>query len=437
MRLALTHPAAVATFDLWVDDRSLPSIGTNHGSRPVAFQGWQKFKEAFAPELILRATDECKIPVRRVLDPFGGSGTTGLAAQFLGYDSVLVEVNPYLADLIEAKLTHYDLPLLRADVDRFIENLAMLACDDRRLEESSASFSGLPPTFVEPGVNSRWIFSRRLAGLLYEALELAGELSATEHARLVRVAIGGALVGLSNVRVSGKGRRYRNNWQSREPDSREAAKVIEGALRRAVDDVERFQPRSTEHYELIRGDARAALQGLRNVDLAVFSPPYPNSFDYTDVYNVELWMLGYLTSAHDNRTLRVSTLSSHVQIQREFSPAPTGSTTLEAALAALKQKQSDLWDSRLPDMVGAYFADMYGVISSVGEALSDQGEIWMVVGDSRYSGIDVRVADILVELAPSLGFELVSQEPFRSMRASPQQGGALELAESLVVLRKA
>ena len=32
-------------------------------------------------------------------------------------------------------------------------------------------------------------------------------------------------------------------------------------------------------------------------DLAVFSPPYPNSFDYTDVYNVELWAMGYLRNS--------------------------------------------------------------------------------------------------------------------------------------------
>ena len=59
----------------------------------------------------------------------------------------------------------------------------------------------------------------------------------------------------------------------------------------------------------------------------------------------------------------------------------------------------------------------------------------MVVGDSRYAGVDVPVAHILGEEAPSLGFTPITMEPFRSMRVSPQQGGRPELAETLLTLR--
>jgi DNA modification methylase len=59
-------------------------LGTNAGSIDLPFQGWRRFKEAFAPELIERAVHESIIPVHHLVDPFGGSGTTALAAQFLG-----------------------------------------------------------------------------------------------------------------------------------------------------------------------------------------------------------------------------------------------------------------------------------------------------------------------------------------------------------------
>ena len=59
-------------------------------------------------ELMARAVAESTIPVQRCLDPFGGSGTTALACQFLGTEPITIEVNPFLADLIEAKLTDYD-----------------------------------------------------------------------------------------------------------------------------------------------------------------------------------------------------------------------------------------------------------------------------------------------------------------------------------------
>ena len=147
-------------------------------------------------------------------------------------------------------------------------------------------------------------------------------------------------------------------------------------------------------------------------------------------------MLGYLSSMHDNRKLRASTLSSHVQIKREFAATPDGSATLDRTMSKLVSVRDALWSEHIPDMIGAYFADMSGVISDLHKSLSSGGEIWMVVGDSRYAGIDIPVAKILEELAALSSFSLVKSEPFRSMRSSPQQGGKLELPESLIVLRK-
>jgi len=47
------------------------------------------------------------------------------------------------------------------------------------------------------------------------------------------------------------------------------------------------------------GDGVAVTLAADPVDAAIFSPPYPNSFDYTDVYNLELWVLGYLDDASE------------------------------------------------------------------------------------------------------------------------------------------
>lgn len=39
-----------------------------------------------------------------VLDPFGGAGTTGLVADRLGRDAILIELNPEYADLAVERL---------------------------------------------------------------------------------------------------------------------------------------------------------------------------------------------------------------------------------------------------------------------------------------------------------------------------------------------
>lgn len=166
------------------------------------------------------------------------------------------------------------------------------------------------------------------------------------------------------------------------------------------------------------------------------SPPYPNSFDYTDVYNVELWTVGYLDGRAANTALRRSTLRSHVQIDRDMGAAGISSPTLDETVHQLKNVAAHLWNRHIPSMIAAYTADMATVLRGIAARMRPQGRIYMVVGDSRYSNIDVPVAKILAEVSPGFGFAVERVEPCRSMRASPEQGGRPELAESLVVLER-
>ena len=170
--------------------------------------------------------------------------------------------------------------------------------------------------------------------------------------------------------------------------------------------------------------------------MAVFSPPYPNSFDYTDVYNVELWTLGYLNGSDDNLALRTATLSSHVQVSREFSEAPVASASLQVALEKLEGRRETLWDQRIPAMVGGYFSDLLKVVDHLGPILEPGATAWLVVGDSSYAGVQIPVAQVLEELVCTRGWSVWKKEPLRVIRTSAQQGGEELLAEQLLVLKK-
>lgn len=415
-------------FEQWTKGRQVPTLGTNAGAEKLPFQTWKHFKEAFAPELVARAVSESSLDVRKCIDPFGGSGTTALACQFLGVEPVTMEVNPYLSDLIEAKLATYDGAMLTRDLGQIIRVV--------RGGRQDHDLSWLPPTFVAPGVNGRWLFEEAVAQRI-ESYRLAiSELVTPLHQMFFRAILGGFLVEVSNVLISGKGRRYRQNWQSRRQTSEIVDQQFLERTQRALYEIARYSSRPVTSYTLIRGDCRETISRSPKVDLAVFSPPYPNSFDYTDVYNVELWMLGYLRDSASNRTLRQSTLASHVQIQRAFEPRPSGSKALDSVSGQLHEIQSTLWSRWIPNMVDGYFADMTKVMRALGSCLNSNGEAWAVVGDSLYANVHIPVAEILSELAPACGFETIRVEAFRSMRSSAQQGGREELAESLVVFRK-
>lgn len=404
------------------------ALTTNQDGKDTAFQRWFHFKEAFSPEFVSAAIASLGYRPAHVIDPFGGSGTSAITAQLLSINATTVEVNPFLADVIKAKLS----PLTS-------EKLLSAAADfHARLQDTPANLSRLahlPATFIEDKGKDRWIFPRAVARRLAQYLTCIDAIEDIDVQRFFRVALGAVLVDCSNVYVNGKGRRYRGGWFLNQPTPEKLDLHFGQQFNTSFEDVLRFERRPHARVTVINGDSRSALQQVEEkADLIVFSPPYPNSFDYTDIYNVELWVLGYIGSSADNLSLRNQTLRSHVQIRRSYEGPKGASKKLSRVLNALEIRRPTLWDSTIPEMVGAYFRDLELVLEQSQRLLASTGRVMMVVGDSRYADVRIEVAAILAELAKSMGFGRVTTREVRQMRASAQQGGTFQLAESIVEL---
>lgn len=426
-----SHAADRLTARAWLGRLGVGSAASsNVEAQGLPFQRWYRFKEAFSPRFVSTAIGSLKRKPSVCLDPCGGSGTTALTCQFLGVQPATIEVNPFLADLIEAKLCQYDLRALIRDYAKVVRIARDLEIDSEILLQFA------PPTFVEPGVNDRWIFDHAVAGRLLAYREAIKQISDPAHSRLLRILLGSIAVGSSNVVISGKGRRYRSNWSSRTTQPDVVDKAFKAKVEDAIGDISRFGRRAQRNYVLLRGDARKLIADAPPAEFALFSPPYPNSFDYTDIYNVELWLLGYLTSTGDNRLLREATLRSHVQIKQSYACETPVSQILAKTVRALERRIDDLWDTNIPAMVRAYFADMAEILRALANTMASRADVMMVVGDSRYAGVRVDVASICAEMAPALGFDVRSTRPIRAMRTSAQQGGHHVLSETLLHLKR-
>lgn len=412
---------------LSAQDPAVP-VSSNVGAVNLPFQRWFHFKEAYSPTFVTDAIAACDYPVKHLLDPFGGSGTTALTARMLGLDSTSIEVNPFMADLIRVKLSQVSPAAFTLSCRNLIDQTRVVEADYR-------SISGAPATLVEPGVKDRYIYGRSTYGAL-RALNRQIALLKEPEARLARVLLGSILVDCSNVTVNGKGRRYRKKWETRRVTKRDVFDRFEVAVTRAVEDLIGFSVYSSSKHCVYTGDARLQLAAVAPVDLAIFSPPYPNSFDYTDVYNLELWMLGYLKSREDNTRLRLQTLRSHVQIKWPKTEATELSPMLRAVGNALYERRGELWNRNIPEMVVGYFMDLQSVLLSLNRILPAGRRVVTAVGDSQYAGIRVDVAGILAEIATRCGYEVEAKGKIRSMRASAQHGGGFDLSETALWLRR-
>jgi len=425
------NPSQRHSVQSWLDvsGHSGP-ISSNQSSTGLAFQRWFKFKEAFAPQLVLDVLQRAsrKKRVSRCIDPFGGCGTTALTSQFVDVHPVLIEVNPFIADLAEAKLSSYDLDSLRND---FIA-VRRAATDD--CADHLHLLEGAPATLCEPGNGSRWVFPREVLNRLLQYRVALESVRSTRNRRLLRVLLASIVVGVSNVTVNGKGRKYRGGWEARQKAPASVDEAFRSAFLIALSDIAEFGDRAHNDYDLHRGSCLEKLSDVGDCDLALFSPPYPNSFDYTDIYNLELWLLGYLKSKKDNHRLRNATLRSHVQLSGAHSFTPMPSECLCAALEELDAKRSQLWDDRIPEMIGAYFEDMGTLLWKMHSVVNPGGRVAVVIGDSSYAGVQVCASRITAEIAEAFGWKVERHVKLRSMRLSAQQGGEEQLEERLLEL---
>lgn len=81
------------------------------------------------------------------------------------------------------------------------------------------------------------------------------------------------------------------------------------------------------------------------VEGIIFSPPYANCFDYTEIYKLDLWFGKFVSEHSDLKKLRNSSLHSHLNGDLSIE-VESKSETLSKLLIELQKKE--LWDKKHP-----------------------------------------------------------------------------------------
>lgn len=412
-------------------DRDLSVFNTNLN---LPRHGWFEFKEGFSRDFVGEAirTVSRDLGKRRlnILDPFSGSGTSLLSAAELGHAAVGIEVNPFLAFVGRAKCTVGG--WRKSDYDRTVRSILSRAKD-----EVPSDLEGLS-TFTEGGSNKQWLFNRSvLRG--FTALDSAIYRSGP-YWRPLRLGLLASLMDCCNAKRDGKCLRYLSDWSSLGFSSNELRNRFEIRAGQIWKDAT-AQPLGLSHSRIIRQDSRVGLKSLPSAkfDLVVTSPPYLNSFDYSDVYRPEMFAGGFVRSNEQLRGIRKQTVRSHVQVGWRV--------TEEIATPALspimdRLEKGDLWSKRLPEMVRAYFSDMDLILTETFRVTKKKGQLWLVVATSAYSGVEIPTDLLIADIAGRRGWQLQGVYVLRQLRSSGQQRGKsglrrkLPLRESLVILTK-
>jgi len=185
-------------------------------------------------------------------------------------------------------------------------------------------------------------------------------------------------------------------------------------------------------------------------DLSVFSPPYLNCIDYTELYKLELWLMEHVVDQQGFRKTRLGTLRSHPSIQfpqtQYFGDRKGKVIELIEGLAKWMTDYSRR--ASTGTIVKQYFEDMFLVFQEQLRLLRPGAAAVCVVANSTFSRrekdkegrwqemwrLPILTDVILGHLALLAGFESVEILSARDLRPRNIKNGYAR--ESLVVAKK-
>lgn len=387
---------------------------------------WYGYKEGFSSQLVEEAIANVGVgPGDYILDPFNGSGTVTLTASLNGINSIGIEVNPFVAFMAATKLEN-------CPIDEFMDGIDDVLSRARQGEESPLnSYS----TFSEQGVNEKWLFNSSVLNSFEGSWRSVSEFSESKK-KIYQLSMIAAAMDNCNATKDGKCLKYRHNWASRGFDETSYSKSLEDRLLKCKEDLE-----STPilmKAKVINGDARNLIKSLpKEYKLCITSPPYLNSFDYTDIYRPELFLGKFINSNQELKELRYKTIRSHVEV---VLPKPNKDSFGDVYYSIYKQisESNNMWSKQIPIMIQSYFDDMENVISQLFSKAKTGGELWLVVANSVYVGVEIPVDLILAEIGTRNMWKLKRIEVLRyiNRRKSKYNGNIDRVRESLIVFSK-
>jgi len=412
----------------------------SEGTHPV--QRWFECREGFSIDLIKEILRR-NLPQRKVLDPFCGSGTTLVGSNELGIHAVGFDINPLVTFVAKVKTTVYS----KED----IEKLTSVVLDILRITDTSKRTDIPKLSVIDKAFNTEILDT--LLKLKYKIDEIQ-EDKIHDFLKLGWIAI---LETVSNTRKEGNGIKYKftkrtgrgyislpqqqwedNYFGKNKPEY--VTKKLKSKYGEMLSDLRELGYVSLE--PTIYTESALELTnflGKETSSIVLFSPPYANSFDYFEIFKIELWMGDFVKNYADLRTLRNRALRSNVNTNLDISRGDLDLPELDELVSLMRDRK--LWDRKLKKMVIGYFEDMNIVLKEIYQVIEPGGKCIVIVGNSAYADVLIPTGLLLSKIARRVGFQNLEIHVARHLTTSSQQRKKLiglkeYLRESIISMEK-
>ena len=369
----------------------LHRLATFSDNRHRPIHRWYPFVEGYSADLLHLALRSTSREHPTIHDPFGGSGTTCLAAAQLGLDSSYCEINPFLAWLADLKTNGYIRSCHQSHrLYEFAEDL-----DNCRSTDTHDSKSH---PFIAINA-SRDYFASDVAKSIVSTLKLIDQHFCGTIRDLGRLAVARTLVPTSNmIRRTDLRRRT-----SRDPTPKPFIPTLVKNLRMIADDLATNELDTSTTTRFICADVRALhhYDDVDLIDLIVTSPPYLNGTNYCRNTKLELLVLQFMEDEGDLTSLRSQCITAGINNVSKRRPVPTPIADVETVASQLDEVA---YDRRIAAMVRLYFSDMKDALTSLRLKSSSDAVLMLDIGDSQFAGVHVPTHELLSTIAGECGW---------------------------------
>jgi len=380
-----------------------------------------------------------------VLDPFAGVGTTLVQAALRGYRVVGFEINPYASLSTNVKLN-----AMKIDTRELEQTITRMKSDSHKWRKGTGD-----PAFTPGGFRSRIpFFSPMVEVQVFQALEFISKIADDPVRDLFRVAFGAVMVSFSNYTYEPSLSTRTAAGKSLINDADVAGTLLE-KLRQMQSDINWLRTEAggkkidrgfVYNEDFFEGERRME---NGSVLLMVTSPPYLNNYHYARNTRPQLYWLGLISSPKEQKRLEEKNFGTFWQIARAKEPVSLNFThgKLERILARLRQlnqERGEYGGLGWANYAASYFNDCERFLNAIKRCLRKNGTGVIVVGNSILQGINIKVQDILGDMAKMCGLKLEGVYRLRDKRVgdsitrSSVRGASSKarLDESAVVVRK-
>jgi len=381
---------------------------TFKANKGIGRHDWLRLTPAYSVHLVKQELSNYD-PSCVILDPFSGTGTTGICAAESGHDAILTDLNPFLIWLAKAKSYNYsenEISRARTKLDRVFSVANNL----------DAGNLWIPPIYnIE-----RWWSASQLTALarLRTAIKF---LPAGKENDLLLIGFCNTLIKVSNASFSHQSVSFKKKPQAMLLYTDQEQEVLNVFSHNVEKIIESAAISLGGEVMVVESDARR-MEISQKADLVITSPPYVNRMSYIRELRPYMYWLGFLQAAREAGELDWKTIggtwgtaTSKLNGWSDERELPIkGMDALTKKIYRANTKNGPL----LSIYVRKYFYDMWEHFNAINNVLNTGARLVYIVGNSSFYGQVVPAEQWYGELMSAVGFRDVKIETIRKRNSN-------------------